>query len=88
MEELEDDDGWLGEEEINSVYVDAISANYRDDSVRISFGQIVPGLVKGKRRIKVVQSVTTDPRTFKHVILGILNDVLKKYEEKYGEIEG
>jgi len=86
MEQSEKDNEWIGKEEINSIYTDAISTNYRKDAIRISFGQITSVLVEEKRRIKIVQSVTTDPHTFKHVILENLNNILKRYEEEYGEI--
>lgn len=86
-DESEQINEWIGEEELNSVYTDAISAHYREGAIRVAFGQIISKWSEEKKIIKTVQSLTTDPRVFKYVIVNILNQVLEAYEEEIGEIE-
>jgi hypothetical protein len=79
--------GWIGKEEVTSVYVDSISTAYRKNAIKVELGQVISKGEREKTRIKVVGSFIMDPSTFKYTILDALKKQMRMYEESHGELK-
>lgn len=78
---------WIGKEEINSMYVDAISMTFRGDAIKVELGQVISEREEKKTRVKIVGSFIMNPHVFKYTILDVLNSQMKAYEETYGALK-
>jgi hypothetical protein len=78
---------WIGREEINSVYVDAISIVHRKDAMKIELGQVISTESEKQQRVKIAGSFIMEPHFLKHQVLDVLKNQIKAYEKEHGVLK-
>ncbi len=72
----------LPEKESEGVYANRSNIIFSQSEFIIDFIKILPGMKKGK----VVSRILMTPQNYK-MLVKVLNDTMKKYEDQFGEIK-